>query len=163
MTFLGFHLLHHVVLVRRIRVDDGERAVGIRRKRVTAFRVVIDTIHARGDRQPRDHLPSLVVRHSHHPVPATAEDAVVRSRSPSTRVAGKEPSASAASPWRSSVDFDHFTRVREIRVNLAVAGGRAVLGLPAEGDVRHALPCAGRTVEECASPLKVNTQFEALS
>ena len=44
----------HVILIRSILVDYGQRAVGIGGKHVTSSRIVARAVHARSDGQGRD-------------------------------------------------------------------------------------------------------------
>ena len=141
-ALLRLHGPDDVIRVGRVLMDDGQRTVGVGRERIGRRRIVRGAVDALTDRQRRDDRSGLIVRHRHHAAAAAAEQTMVcgvdRHRH---RVRARRRRPPPRHRQRLRVDLDDLRGVSEVRVDLAVDRRRAVLGLPAERDVGHELPC----------------------
>ena len=108
--------LGNVVLVWSVLVNHGQRAVRIRRERVTRRNVVSGAVDAGSDRQRRHHSTRRVIRHRHQAAAAAAEQPVMAGVDGHRhRLAAwcRRPAARDGRGLR--VDFDDLARVGEVR------------------------------------------------
>ncbi len=120
-------VLTDVVVVRVVLMDDRQRAVGIRSKRVACRRVVSCAINSFADGNNRYHLPTRIVGDSHYSTAASAEQTVmdcVNRHWDGLPARSGGPATSYSRGLR--VDFDDLAGVSEVRIKLPIACGYAV-------------------------------------
>src|SRR5205085_10150566 len=74
----GLDVLHDMVLVGTILMDDRERAIRVRREYVARGRIERGPIHAGADRRGRDDATGLIVGDGQHAAATAAEQTVIR-------------------------------------------------------------------------------------